>query len=257
MSTHTLFFHSNLLVDSSNNNFRKVITTKSIKSGTLLALEHVIANQNLNTFVMYDKNLYENLYPRTKNWSTTILQQNMLKPDSDISEKVKRNKFNLTSENIDILGDKISSFNSSLDFNACTRIHKIKLEVPIYFMSIVAINDIPENTEVTILYKFPNHAFNLDEFDKKLKEYMMYQQKKTTDNIFEKIVCGMMTKYMKTMDFERVLLINMRANLGYYYFDGILMHTKNSKDIVSKISETEIQLKNKIKELVLSIDKIM
>jgi hypothetical protein len=145
MYTNVIHFHTNAIVDF-NENYTSMRAQNNIDEGDLILIEHTISSADaavLVNVVQQNKDLYNWLCPREISFDT--------RNPEICTTKVRSNSFR-TNEMF-VLGKYLSTINHSCDPNAfVTSTNISQFTIPITFMIVYALRDIPAGEEIQFMY---------------------------------------------------------------------------------------------------------
>ena len=199
--------------------YRYVKAIKPIKEGDILLIEHCCVTKELCDLVSVVKccpELFNNLYPRTRLWTESVLTELSDDLIDLLREKVQKNCFggyNTLNEYGYTIGNDISRFNHSINFNAVYRYVDVTLKLPIniQIFYVVASKDVVINEEITIFY---GNKY----FGDKLPNDIQFNISKKYGNYIETII----DQYIDKPIFETVILNHMCIYYGLLFNDEML-----------------------------------
>lgn len=156
--TNTVFKSPKIAFEIKGDDYRFVKSTRNIRKGELLLIEHCFCTDNNSILLAVIKNyseLFNNLYPRKLVWSENIAESTSTEIDDLCLEKAQKNCFG-ADDGLWHIGVDISNFNHSNTPNAFNKYEKYHFDsdkVPSCNLGYVyAQNDIDADTEITIYY---------------------------------------------------------------------------------------------------------
>lgn len=238
---HTLYKTDKIKM-SSVDNYHSVQCSQPIKKYDVLHIEHVLSvpmdeSTILTAIVHSNIKLYNSLYPRRDQWNKKLLKTEVNKVYDDLvpklNEKIHHNVFSYN--NVYMLGNHCSYFNSSENFNAFTRVVNLEVDLlnfpedTLYILVTVASRDIEPGEEVFLYYPCEAVPMNYEVQQRYITEASCLPHQ--DEQRVQKFVNGHVEKYFRKFgEFTCVLLNQMLAFIGLFYDNGMYITTNRYHD---------------------------
>jgi hypothetical protein len=218
--TNTVFKSPKISFEVKGDDYRFVKSTRNIRKGELLLIEHCFCTENnaiLHTVIKSYSELFNNLYPRKLVWSENIAESKSKEIDDLCSEKGQKNCFG-ADDGYSTIGVDISNFNHSNTPNAVTKNQKydfVSDKVPSCNLTYVySQNDIGADTEITIYYS--NEYINKHFGENITEEY------KPSFELEKHYIKNIGIQYIKKDICKNILFHHCCINYGIYFISSEL-----------------------------------
>jgi hypothetical protein len=239
-TTYTVFKSEKISFETKKEDYRYVKSTRNIKSGELLLVEHCYSTQDNNNQLIrlmgLSPDLFNSLYPRNCNFYD--IKDDKEKLNEACANKIQSNVFKIDGFTI---GRDISRFNNSNRPNACVSIsvgnisignEKVRYDL----MYVYSITDINIGDEINIFYSEGYHKLLSN---KKIENIII--NRKEEENIKE-LVDRIYTQYSKKEPCKNIILNHLCKHYGLGITKDEIIDTERFKRYFSKRPELHLIL---------------